>query len=480
MKKILSLFLAILTIFSVVSMASGAFASEYDGNYNAFDDDGAAIIQKYTNTEKSKSNGTFIYIVDDDGTAVIQKVVDKNYTGKTFVIPAKIDGHKVKGIYIDTNAYQPFADLKKSGNADTITSVKVEEGITQLDVMGLINRPKDSFYLDEYSVKTIHGIFSDLKNLTKVSLPSTLRAIDAGMFSYCTSLKSIKIPDKVEFIDYAAFLNCTSLKSIKLPSKLKRISERAFRDCVSLETINIPTNIEKIETMTFSGCKNLKSIKLPSKLTSIGIAAFAYCESLSGNLKIPDKVRVIEDKAFYGCKSLTGKMRLPKKLEKVGDGAFAFCSGLTGFRIADGNKYFSQKGGVLFNKDKTKIYCYLSGKETKEYKVPSTVKSVSSYAFAGTKYLQKITLSDKMKKVPSYAFYKSKVKTIILPKSINQVKDFAFDGCKKLKSLTVRNPKCDMPYYCNGINKKMTVYGYKNSTAQKFAKKAKLKFVEIK
>ncbi|MDD6021350.1 MAG: leucine-rich repeat domain-containing protein [Oscillospiraceae bacterium] len=303
--------------------------------------------------------------------------------------------------------------------------------------------------------------FQVLLNLKEVILPDNI-IIGECKFSGCKKLEKVTFKGKIKAkegfdpgIYPFTFSGCSSLKEIKLPSNVKFISEGAFRCCTKLEKITLPPKLELIGENAFEDCKSLKKITLPSTLKSI------------------------KKKAFRGCKSLEGKMKLPKKLEKVGDGAFAFCYGLTGFRIADGNKYFSQKGGVLFNKDKTKIYCYLSGKETKEYKMPSTVKSISEYSFVGTKHLKKLTFSDKVKRVPDVVFWKSNIRDIVFSKSVKKISDVP--ELDTLKSITVKNKNCEMPYYWGSFKgKKITVYGYKNSTAQKFAKKAKLKFVEIK
>lgn len=509
-KRILSVFLALMTVFSVLSVGVVTFNVSAESN-------------------RQRSNGVFEYLVLSSDSARLRRVVDMDYTGKTLVIPAEIDGHKVVGI--DGSAESFYEYLIESGNVDTITSIKIEEGIVQLDPYGLYNDP-DSYYEDYYEDMEFEdfneqGIFSGLKNLKNVSLPKSLKALDDGMFSNCTSLRKVTLPDTVEFFGYNVFGGCTSLKYVNLPSNMK----------------NIPANM-------FKNCRSLESINLPSSLESIDDSAFAYCESLKGQLKLPKSLKAIGEKAFYGCKSLTGKLEIPKNLKKIRSGAFAFCTGLTSFRIADGNKYFSQKGGVLFNKKKTKIHCYLSGKETKEYNIPSTVKSVDEYAFAGTKYLRKITLSKKMRWVGEYAFYKSRVKEVNLPKSIDSISEgafknckniksiklpaniiqigdsafencknlkeikipskvvtignFAFKGCSSLKSLTfpksvstifvgafdncknlksvkILNKKCDIYFWKDKVSGcKPTIYGYKNSTAQKFAKTAKLKFVTVK
>lgn len=495
LKRTLSLFLALLTVMSVMVVGVGSFAAS-------------------AKSEKLLSNGFFTYYHSGDNYVGLVRAVDRDYTGKTFVIPYKIDGRKV----ICANDLL-LSDLRKSGNADTITSIKIEEGITQLST--------DYVGEEETAMEKMRGAFSGLKNLKKISLPSTMYSLEDGMFSYCKSLKKVILPDSLGYIGANVFGGCTSLEYVKLPSKLKRISNCMFRNCKSLKTIEIPETLEEI-----------------------GYAAFAYCESLNFKMTFPKELDVIGYMAFYGCKSLTGTVRLPKHIRSIYGGAFAFCPGLKGFKISDWNEYFSQKGGVLFNKDKTKLVCYLSGKKNKEYKIPSTVEDVVDYAFAGTKNLKKITFSKNMISTGDYAFYKSKVKEVVFsssirdisegsfkncnniksinlparlveigdsafencknlkeikipskvatvginafkgcsslkrltfPKSVETIMFGAFDSCKNLKSVKILNSKCDVYAWGKKVSgSKPTIHGYKNSTAQKFAKKAKLKFAKIK
>lgn len=304
--------------------------------------------------------------------------------------------------------------------------------------------------------------FTVKDNIRKIIISDGIKKYNANIYDPgdgpmggCKNLKEIIIPDDFS-IGYAMLSNSPKLEKVTFKGKVNYIGDYAFSNCTAL-----------------------KELKIPEGVVSIGENAFAYCKSLK-KVTFPSTLKSIDRGAFCGCKSLEGKLKLPKSLKKVGIGAFAFCTKLTGFRIADGNKYLSQKGGVLFDKKKTKIYCYLSGKETKEYKIPSTVKSVSRYAFAGTKHLNKLTFSDKITKIPEDTFYESKVKHIVFSKSVKEIKDDSLSHNKSLRSLTVKNKKCKMPGHWDYKGKKITVYGYKNSTAQTFAKKAKLKFVKLK
>lgn len=495
LKRTLSLFLALLTVMSVMVVGVGSFTAS-------------------AKSEKLLSNGFFTYYHSGDNYVGLVRAVDRDYTGKTFVIPYKIDGREV----ICANDLL-LSDLRKSGNADTITSIKIEEGITQLMTYYTVYR--------EMADSERRGALSGLKNLKEISFPSTLSYIDDGMFRDCVSLKKAILPDALDYMGDAVFRGCTSLEYVKFPSEMREVPD-----------------------YTFEKCKSLKSISLGKEIMNIGDSAFAYCESLEGEFKLPKWLFEIGPKAFYGCKSLTGKIKLSKHIRAVYDGAFAFCTGLTGFTVSDRNENYSQKGGVLFNKNKTKIHCYLSGKKTKEYKIPSTVADVADYAFAGTKNLKKITLSKNMMSTGDYAFYKSKVKEVVLPSSIRDIGEGsfkncknitsiklpskligignnafenckklkeikipskvetvgayafkgcsslksltfpksvetivfgAFDNCKNLKSVKILNSKCDVYAWGKKVSgSKPTIYGYKNSTAQKFAKKAKLKFAKIK
>ena len=350
----------------------------------------------------------------------------------TLTIPNEIDGYKI--IYFSYYTFDKFT------RSDEVKKFVVSDGVER--------------YYCNYEGGDDGIATGGFKNLEEAVIPD-LFCMGDGMLSSCPKLSKVTFKGGCsnEISDFC-FAGCTSLKEIRIPEGVEYISESAFKGCKNLKKVNIPSTVKSIGERAFADCKSLKKITLPSGLVSIG----------SG--------------AFWGCDSLEGKMKLPKKLKEVDGGAFAFCYGLTGFRIADGNKHLSQKGGVLFDKKKTKIYCYLSSKETKEYKMPSTVKSVSKYSFVGNKHLKKLTFSDKVKKIPFHIFDKSNIKHLVLSKSVEKVLDIP--NRKTLKTLTVKNKNCSLGALGRTGWKSTTIYGYKNSTAQTFAKKAKLKFVKLK
>lgn len=65
---------------------------------------------------------------------------------------------------------------------------------------------------------------------------------------------------KVEIVGYAAFENCKQLTSVTLPSSIELIRGMAFAYCSSLCQINLPENLNEIQSLAFYECKNLSKI----------------------------------------------------------------------------------------------------------------------------------------------------------------------------------------------------------------------------
>lgn len=77
--------------------------------------------------------------------------------------------------------------------------------------------------------------------------------------------------------------------------------------------------------------------------------------------------------------------------------------------------------------------------------------------------------------------------SIEIPDSVTSIESGAFEGCRVLESITIHNPNCNIydsastiyNYYKNGYNFTGSIYGYANSTAQKYARKYDYKFKNI-
>jgi len=168
------------------------------------------------------------------------------------------------------------------------------------------------------------------------------------------------------------------------------------------------------------------------------------------------------------------------------------------------NKLYTVKNNLLLNNDKTILYGCLS--RNKNPKIPATVKTIEVNAFSRCKSLKTISIPDSVTVILPSAFSDCKnLKRVKLSKNLKSIHDI-FDGCKSLKKLKIPksvesisasamfgcdslekvyiyNKDCKIFYdkdFIVPIPKHTTIYGYKGSRAQKYAKRNGNKFVILK
>ena len=125
---------------------------------------------------------------------------------------------------------------------------------------------------------------------TNVGTPG-LRFAQAGsgycVIGYTGSAIEITIPATynglpVHTIGFSTFLGGSQITKVTLPASIRTIESKAFQYCSSLKSVTIPTNsVITIDDEAFSGCTALTSITIPSSVTSIGHYAFYNCTGLT-------------------------------------------------------------------------------------------------------------------------------------------------------------------------------------------------------
>ena len=104
--------------------------------------------------------------------------------------------------------------------------------------------------------------------------------------------------------------------------------------------------------------------------------------------------------------------------------------------VASGNKNFVSADGMLFDKNKTKVY--FCDRSKKSVTIPGTVTTIGSGAFSGCVNLTEVEFPKSVTRIEDESFMDCKGLTeIYLPDNLFYVGNYAFLNCPKLKEVTL-------------------------------------------
>ena len=332
-------------------------------------------------------------------------------------------------------------------------------------------------------------------NVTEATIPSEINgvavtSIGDRAFSGCRGLTSITIPNSVTSIGNYAFYYCDGLTSITIPDSVTSIGSYAFRDCTDLTSVTIPDSVTNIGDSTFGGCTGLKKITLPiSAQVSLdsdkcilyncnNIEEVVFTAGNSGepgnradnkayeylfesskatlkSIRFAEGVKVIPRYIWCSCEALTN-ITIPSSVTSIGDYALImYCTSLKSIDVADANTVYCSADGALFNKDKTKLIRYPTGKTDASYKIPNSVTSIGSRAFCGCPSLTSITIPDSVTNIGGAFNGCTGLTSVTIPNSITSIDSSAFNGCTNLTSVTIPNSVTSIGAYafsgCTGL-----------------------------
>ena len=278
-------------------------------------------------------------------------------------------------------------------------------------------------------------------------LPVTV--IGDNAFYGCATMTAVTIPNSVTVIGAGAFANCSSLGKITIGSAVTRIGDGAFIESNGLTAFLVdPANpafasgkdgVMFDKTMAkLLRCPPGKAgnYAVPAGVTTIGPSAFAGCHSLA-NVTTSNSVTSIEASAFTNCSRLV-KVAVSASVTKLMPDAFAQCSRLTAITVDGSNPtYSSSADGIVFNKDKTKLVRYPSGKAG-NFTIPAGVTQLEPGAFQGTPGLTGVTIPVGVTSIPDAAFNGcAQLASVTIPDSVTSIGAWAFGDCPGLKEFTI-------------------------------------------
>lgn len=206
------------------------------------------------------------------------------------------------------------------------------------------NSIEGEYTVKEDTVIMADAAFREAKKLTKVILPEGLEAISFLAFRDCTALTEVVIPSSVKSISGYAFTGCTALENITLPEGVETIGKYAFNGS-GLTEITIPASVKEIGKYCFCHSNNLAAINVDENnevySSSTGVlfdkeqTTVVYCPRAIdySEVQIPETITAIGDGAFEGIS--VEEIAIPDGVTSIGAAAFANSETLTKVTIPD-------------------------------------------------------------------------------------------------------------------------------------------------
>ena len=220
-----------------------------------------------------------------------------------------------------------------------------------------------------------------------------------------------------------------------------------------------------LSTLTFAAAQNVTIDGLKYYLyPETHEAAIDNGNTWTGELTLPSEISYygetymvngISYGAFRFSKELT-RVKIPKTIDHVVHYAltddphilgavssdcmnpFDGCTALESIEVEEENPILCSIGGILFNKDGTRLYSYPGGMKEESYTVPDGVTWIGYGAFSSNENIVSIELPASVCDICGGCFDGcGRLETVNLPESITYLGAYMFRDCSSLKSIEI-------------------------------------------
>lgn len=345
-------------------------------------------------------------------------------------------------------------------NCISLPNISIPDSVTDIGDHAFDGCEKATSITIGKNVETIgFGAFWGCENVKNVHIPNNVVSMESSVFTDCLNLESITVDENNDYYtaENGVLFNKSKTQLVKYPPSKEDVSYKipesvnsfeyyAFVQCKNIEEVILGANVTSLSSCLFQDCKKLRKVEFLGELKTINNSSFENCINLS-DITIPESVTKIEFWAFRNCDSLK-EINISKNVDEIGNYVFGNCDSLENILVDELNEnYTSDENGVLYNKNKTILIQYPTGKKTTTYALADSVETIKENAFAENTVLETIILNNNLKEIRYDSFLNCEsIKEIYIPAHVEFLDEYVFSGCTSLERITVDN---NSEFYCD-------------------------------
>ncbi len=352
----------------------------------------------------------------------VVEIGEKAFAGSHIIncltLPKSLKIIKENAFWGTGNITRYVDETRYNGSAQQFYDITVEGGNDPIFTYVICNYDTEPCRVWK-ATDTVYGAWYDDTKTLVISgsgeMPNYTDMNAAPWNGYYRDATKVVIEDGITKIGDYAFVHFNKLNSVNIADSVTTIGNKAFYECSALSEFIGGNGIVSIAENAFGyDNQHLKNaIPYENGIQYLGNAIVGYdAESITGELVIKNGVTVIPKYAFE-CAEMTS-VKIPSSVTSIESSAFAWCPNLKNITIPDSVTYIGE--------------CAFEGCPLLEsVTLGKNVKKLDCSAFSSCINLKTVTLQEGLEYIGECAFYECyALDTVHIPSTVTEIASDAF------------------------------------------------------